>query len=135
MSGKHPNIALLSKLNLQDLAGAADMFAKDFVWHYFNPALPDIHGDYIGVEGLETFFQKISGMSGGTFRISPLSASAMGDELVVVHVRDTMVRQGQPTALDAVVVWRVVDGRFGEAWDIPAIHTMTVLEDNQKAAG
>ncbi|QPH52517.1 nuclear transport factor 2 family protein [Pontivivens ytuae] len=126
MEEEHPNVALLSRLDLRDLAGAADLFSEDFVWHYFNPALPDVHGDYLGVEGLRTFFGKIADMSDGTFRIAPVSAMPMGDELVVVHVRNTMVSQGQSTALDAVVVWRVVDGRFAEAWDIPAINTMAV---------
>ena len=26
--------------------------------------------------------------------------------------------------VDAIVVWRIVDGRISEAWDIPAINTV-----------
>ncbi len=126
MSEEHPNVALLSRLDLRNLAGEADLFADDFVWHYFNPALPDVHGDYVGVEGLRSFFGKIADMSDGTFGIAPVSVTTMGDELVVVHVRNTMVSRGRSTALDAVVVWRVVDGHLAEAWDIPAINTMAV---------
>jgi len=28
------------------------------------------------------------------------------------------------TAIDAIVVWRIVDGRISEAWGIPAINTV-----------
>lgn len=128
MTAEHPNVSLLKQLDLRNLAEAADLFATDFVWHYFNSALPDIHGDYVGLEGLRTFFQKLGGMSGGTFKVTPVSITAMGDELVVTHVRDTMIRQGRPTSLDAVVVWRIVKGQLAEAWDIPAIYTMAITD-------
>ena len=26
--------------------------------------------------------------------------------------------------IDAIVVWRVVEGRLAEAWDIPAVYTL-----------
>lgn len=114
MTADHPNVSLLNRLDLRNLADAADLFAPDFVWHYLNPALPDIHGDYFSLEGLQTFFKKNGGMSGGIFNINRISISALGDELVVV--------------------WRIVNGQLAEAWDIPAINTMTITEGTDDAA-
>jgi len=31
---------------------------------------------------------------------------------------------GTEIDIDAIVVWRIVDGRVSEAWDIPAINTV-----------
>ena len=128
MTDNHPNLAVLERLDLRDLSGSADLFAPGFFWHYFNVELPQLHGDYAGVEGLGRFFAKLAGDTDGTFRIEPLSIAAFGDELVVTHVRDRLVLDGQPLAIDAVVVWRIVDGLIAEAWDIPAVNTATLLD-------
>lgn len=128
MTKEHPNIILLSQLDQylgnNNLAGAVDLFTDNFVWHFFNPQLPHIQGDYAGVEGLQTFFQKLAEATGETFHVEPISITPIGDELVVTHVQDTMKINGQAIALDAVVVWRIVDGNIAEAWDIPAVHTL-----------
>ena len=49
--------------------------------------------------------------------------TAVGDELVVTHTKNRMTLQGRPIATDVVVVWRIVDGRIAEVWDIPSVHT------------
>ena len=118
MVDEHPNIQLVKRLNLDDLASAKDLFAEDVVWHYFNPNLPEVQGDYVGLDGIRAFFQTIGGKTHGTFKVEPMSITAVGDELVVVHVRDTLTFQGRPVALDVVVVWRIVDGCIVEVWDI-----------------
>ena len=123
MTNVHPNVALLSRFDPANLAGIADALSEEFVWHFFNPSLPEHQGDYVGLAGLQDFFQRTQDFSGGTFRINPVSMTAVGDELVVVHVKDTMVFEGTPIEIDAVVVWRIVDGKLAEAWDIPAVHT------------
>ncbi|MEO1353076.1 MAG: nuclear transport factor 2 family protein [Cyanobacteria bacterium J06635_15] len=123
MTQEHPNIFLLSRLDIGNLAGCADLFSKEFVWHFFNPRLLNLQGDYVGMAGLQTFFEKLAATTGGTFRVEPLSATPIGDELVVVHARDRMTFEGQPIELDAVVVWRIVDGLIAEAWDIPSVYT------------
>ncbi len=123
MTEEHPNVSLLHRLNLGDLAGSADLFSEDFVWHYFNPRLPDVQGDYVGLTGLQTFFEKLGATTGGTFQVEPISSTPVGDELVVTHVRNRLVAESMPIAVDAVVVWRMVGGRIAEAWDIPAVHT------------
>ena len=45
------------------------------------------------------------------FRLTPV-----GDELVMVQVRDTLTIDGKSHARDVVVVWRIVDGRVVEVW-------------------
>ncbi|NNE17760.1 MAG: nuclear transport factor 2 family protein [Myxococcales bacterium] len=123
MSEQHPNLSLLQRLDLRNLASCADLFAEDFVWHFFNPNLPDVQGDYVGVAGLQSFFNKLGAASAGTFSVEPVSITPFGDELVVTCVRDTMALGGTSIEVDAVVVWRIVGGRLAEAWDIPAINT------------
>ena len=123
MTQEHPNVSLMKRLDPRNLAGAADLIADDFVWHFFNPRLPDMQGDYVGLTGLRTFFEKMKVMTDGTFQIEPISITPVGDELVVVHVKDRMILEGRPIEIDAVVVWRIVDDHIAEAWDIPAVHT------------
>ena len=123
MTKEHPNISLLKQLDLRNLGEAATLFAEDFVWHYFNPRLTDLEGDYVGLGGLQAFFEKLGGVTGGTFEVEGISITPYGDELVVTHVRDRLVIEGAPIEIDAVVVWRIVGGQFAEAWDIPAVNT------------
>lgn len=122
MTDQHPNIALLQKFDPRDIAGCADVFAEDVVFHYFNSRLPDIQGDYVGLAGIQDFFGKIASLTGGTFKVNPISTTAAGDELVVVHTRNTMTLKDREIEIDVVVVWRFVDGRIAEVWDIPSVH-------------
>ena len=55
MAEEHPNIALFKGMNPSDLPNATDLFAPNAVFHYINPRLPDIHGDYVGMEGIRSF--------------------------------------------------------------------------------
>ena len=118
MAEEHPNISLLKRLDLRDLAAAKGVFAEDVVWHFFNPNLPDLQGDYVGLDGIRSFFQALGEMSRGSFRTEPVSVSAIGDELVVAHNRNTLNLQSRAIVLDVVVVWRVRRGRIVEVWDI-----------------
>jgi len=118
MTEEHPNISLLKQLDLGDLASANDLFAENVVWHYFNPNLPEVQGDYVGLNGIRSFFQTIGGKTHGTFKVEPVSITAVGDDLVVVHARDTLTLQSRRIALDVVVIWRFVDGPIAEVWDI-----------------
>ena len=123
MDKMHPNIAVLQQFDPNDTSGSLEMVAEDAVFHFFNPKLPEVQGDYVGPEGFQAFFNIMGGLSGGTFKVNPISIIPFGDELVVTHVKDNMVLNGQQMELDAVVVWRIVDGKITEAWDIPAINT------------
>lgn len=124
MTREHPNISLIKKLDLRNLDAASHLFAQNFVWHYFNPKLPAVEGDYLGLQGLQTFFQKIGALTEGTFKVEPISVTPAGDELVVVQVRDTLILEGKSLSLDVVVVWRIVEGLLAEAWDIPSAYTL-----------
>ncbi|MDH3600151.1 MAG: nuclear transport factor 2 family protein [Candidatus Tectomicrobia bacterium] len=123
MAEEHVNVSLLKRLDLDNMAAAAALFAQDVVWHFFNPLLPDVQGDYAGLTGVRTFFEKIRARTDDTFQVEPISMAAVGDELVVTHTKNRMTLQGRPIATDVVVVWRIVDGRIAEVWDIPSVHT------------
>lgn len=123
MDTPHPNLAVMARLDLRDLDACAELFSEDFVWHYFNPNLPEIEGVYAGLDGLKDFFARIADRTRGTFRVEPVSATPMGDELLVTHVRDHLEFDGAPISIDVVVVWRIVDNRITEAWDIPSAFT------------
>ena len=127
MGEAHPNLALLQRLDLGRLDEADDLFAPDFVWHFVNSAMPNLQGDYVGVDGLRDFFRKLGEATGGSFKVRPVTAIPIGDEFVVAHAKDVLTFAGQGIELDAVVVWRIVDGLLAEAWDIPAIHTAKPL--------
>ena len=123
MTDMHPNIAVLQKFNPANPADAAEVFAEDAVWHYFNPELPDVQGDYVGPRGVQDFFGKMAGRTKGTFKVNPMSITPVGDELLVVHVKDTLTLENQQIETDAVVVWRIVEGQIREVWDIPSVFT------------
>ncbi len=121
MAREHPNVALLKRIDVANIAGSADVFAKDVVWRFFNPRLPEIQGEYRGLSGLAEFFENIAKQTEGTFAVHPVSATAVGDELVVAHTRNSMTLGDRHVETDVVVVWRVVDGRVTEVWDIPSV--------------
>ncbi len=128
MTKEHPNISVLKRFDPRNIAGSADVLAEDVVFHYFNPKLPEMQGDYVGLEGIQTFFEKIGGRTDGTFKVNPISATAVGDELVVAHTKNTMIFEDQQIEIDVVVVWRIVDGRITEVWDIPSVFTGKVKD-------
>lgn len=127
MDREHPNIEVLKKLDLTNLKASAEVFANDFIWHYINPELPEVEGDYFGLSGLMDFFNLLGNRTEGSFEVNPISISPLGNHMVVTHVRDTMVFDDGPMEIDAVVLWCIMDGKIKEAWDIPVIRTAKVL--------
>jgi len=124
MKKEHPNITVMKQFNPANIAASAAIIAEDAIFHFFNRELPDVQGDYVGPKGIQAFFEKMGKRSKGTFKVNPVSIIPMGDEFVVVHVIDTMVLEDRQIELDAVVVWRIVDGKIAEAWDIPGVNTV-----------
>ena len=97
---------------------AMDLHARGYprhCWRFLNRYF-ERSGDYAGIAGIQELFQKLGGLTQGTFRSEPQSIAAHGDELVVTHVRNTLQMQGTRIEFDAVVVWRVVDQQIREAW-------------------
>ena len=118
MSENHPALAVLGQFDPGNMAASAHLLAKDAVWHYSNPNLPDLQGDHLGPEGIGAFFAALAEKSEGTFRIEPVSATPVGPELVVVQSRNTLTLGTREIIVDVVVVWRIVAGRIVEVWDI-----------------
>lgn len=118
MTEDHPALAVLQQLDTGNIAASAHLFAEDAVWHYSNPNLVDLNSDYVGPAGIGTFLAKLAQKSQGTFQIEPVSAKPVGPELVVVHSRNTLTLEAQIITVDVVVVWRVVEERIKEVWDI-----------------
>ena len=54
------NISLLQKIDIRNLDSCADIFADNFVFHYYNPKLTELEGDYRGLEELKSFFYTFS---------------------------------------------------------------------------
>lgn len=125
----HPNISLLMKLDLQNLDACKNVFADNFTWHYFNPRLPELEGDHCGIEGLKGFFAKLNEKTHGGFQVKVIDTHPVGDELVVTQVCNRIALEGNTVEFDAVVVWRMVNGRFTEAWDIPAVNTTRPIQN------
>ncbi|MGI9598176.1 MAG: nuclear transport factor 2 family protein [Acidimicrobiales bacterium] len=99
-------------------------FADDFVFHYINPQLPDLDGDYHGFDGIADLFERLGVLSEAGFHNEPHSLTPCGDELLVAFATNTVGFDGTVIDVDAVVVWRVFGGRIHEAWDIPAVNTV-----------
>lgn len=118
----HPNLALLNRVDHTNLAACADVFAQDVIWRFFNPKLPDVQGDYVGLAGIQEFFEKLMVRTEGTFEIRPVSATPVGDELVVVTTKNRLTLDDMRVETDVVVVWRFVDGKIAEVWDIPSVY-------------
>ena len=117
-------MAVLAKLNLKELDACGDVFADNFIWHYFNPKLPELEGDHQGIEGLKEFFGKLSAGRTDGFQVNVIDARPVGDELVVTQVCNQLDLEGNAIEFDAVVIWRVLGGKIAEGWDVPAVNSV-----------
>lgn len=81
MTEEDPNVALLKRLDLRNLGEVSDLFAQDCVWHHFNSQLPDLEGDYVGLEGLQAFLEKLGGVAGRRERRQASSDPRTGVEM------------------------------------------------------
>ena len=124
----HPNMSTLMKLSIQNLDACSDIFADNFIWHYFNPRLSELEGDYYGIEGLKSFFAKLNKTSNSSFQVNVIDARPVGEELVITQVCNQMALDGDPFEFDAIVIWRVVNSKLTEGWDIPAINTIRTIQ-------
>ncbi len=103
---------------LTDLDALPDLLSDDLVWHFYGN-LEGIDVDHHGRDHVFTdLWSKLFERSDGAFAVAPVSIFPAGDELVMAHVKVTMGLDVEP--LDAVLVYRVRDGRIVEGFDIPA---------------
>ena len=100
------------------------LFADDFVFHVANPGLPELAGDHHGVDGFVRLFGQLRSAVDRELQSVAHSLTPYGDERVGAFATHTLSFGGGAIEVDAIVVWRVVDGRFAEAWDIPAVNTV-----------
>ena len=122
----HPNLQLLERLGNHfphELDAVGELIGEDFVFHYVNSTIPELDGDYKGLAGLKSLFQNLGAITRGSFKTIDKQLIHCGDELVVSHATHEMTVDGRSFEVDAVVIWRIIDGRFSEAWDIPAVNT------------
>lgn len=129
----HPNLSILRELNIQNLDASRHIIADNFIWHYFNPRLPELHGDYYGIEGFKDFFVKLNEISNGSFQANVISRSVVGDELVIIQTCNRMALEafeGDTIEINVIVVWRIVDGKIVEGWDIPSVYNVRIIEKN-----
>jgi len=124
MDTMHPNLSLLQRLDIKNPDACRDVIAEEFVWHYFNPQLPELEGSHRGVDGLKAFLAKLHQRSSSSFEVRVVDARPAGDELVVTQVCNRMELDGKAMEFDAVVVWRIVNSKIAEGWDIPAVNTV-----------
>ena len=111
----HPNLLILQKLDIQNLDACADIIADNFVWHYYNPKLPQLQGDYKGIEELKGFFEKLGSMTGDSLEVSVVDTRAVGDEIFVIQTFNRLLFGGRTIEFDVVIVWRFVEGKVAEA--------------------
>ena len=123
---EHPNVSIIQQLDPANLAAAKDILHPQVIWHYYNPELPELQGDYAGPEGIGQFFERLHGMTADSFRVEPQSATPVGDELVVMHTVNSLILNGEAMRFDVVLVWRIVEGRITEIWDIPSIYASKI---------
>jgi len=128
MNKEHPNISILKMFDPANPNTLAEVLADDFVWHYINPKLPELEGDYFGLPGLTDFFQKVASRTHGSFKVHPIGMTPMGDELLITHVKDRLSLEDRLVEIDAIVVWCIIDGIIKEAWDIPIVPTAKITD-------
>jgi len=80
MKKQHSNIELVKNFDPTNLAAVAEDLVEDFTWHFINPQLREIQGDYFGIEGLSGFFKRMAGHTAGTFNANPISITPIGDK-------------------------------------------------------
>ncbi len=124
----HPNLSVLGKLDIKNLDTCANVISDKFVWHYFNSKLPELDGKYYGFEGFKEFFQKLAEISKGSFEVKVIDARPIGDELVFTQTCNRLMFEASIIEFDVVVVWRVVNNKIVEGWDIPSVFNVRTIK-------
>lgn len=124
----HPNLSVLGKLDIRNLDACADVISDNFIWHYFNPKLPKLDGKYYGFEGFKEFFTKLAETSKGSFQINVVDVRPIGDELVLTQTCNRLMLETDIIEFDVIVVWRIVNDKIVEGWDIPSVFNVRMIQ-------
>ena len=60
-----------------------------------------------------------------------INRSVVGDELVIVQTCNRLALEafeGDTIETNVIVVWRIVNGKIAEGWDIPSIYNVRIIE-------
>lgn len=126
-ASEHPNVtrvrALFSAFSATPPEDAhqliLDAFHDDTVWHVLG-AVDPLTGRYDGrSELIERVFHPMYEGSGYTWSVEPLEFIAAGDELVLVHMRETATIAGETHTGHVAVVLRMAGGRIAEGLRMP----------------
>jgi ketosteroid isomerase-like protein len=116
----HPNEDLIRKgyaaFAAADMATLNELFADDIVWHA--PGRNQLSGTFRGKEEVFGSLQKVSELSGGSFKLEIHTVLA-DDEHVAVLVRATGQREGRTLDDNSVQIFHVKDGKVTEQWLYP----------------
>ncbi|MFS4467551.1 hypothetical protein [Maribacter sp. 2210JD10-5] len=124
-SGKdriHPNIKLLEEVNLKEKLSINKKFSPRVIWRFFNPMIPDIAGDYEGINGVIKLFEVLDIITRGSFEYIPVRTITVGNELVMMHVKNRMNTYANQIEIDTILVWRIVNKKIVEVWNIPSVY-------------
>lgn len=105
------------RFNRGDLEGVLDMLHTDVRWHI--PGDHRVSGDYVGKQGVQTFFRKMAEGLGpeGQFCLEVGSIAELNDHAVIcmkVHAE----RQDKAVDVTDVHVWHVRGGKISEFWTV-----------------
>lgn len=131
MKKEHPNQTVVTQFSesiLNNFEGADQFLDENFVWHYINPRVRELEGDYQGLNGVRFFFKNLRNLTDNTFEIEPVSIVPFGEEFVVTHANLRLTLESKQIETEAIIVWRVHNGRIFEAWDIPSLLSLPAEE-------
>ena len=57
-----------------------------------------------------------------------IDSRTVGDELVVTQTCNRLTVEGDTIETDVVVVWRIVNGKIAEGWDIPTVYNVRIIQ-------
>lgn len=112
------NKAALESLYFGDRALFFESLADDYVCH--TPGQNPTAGHFVGPDGMRRHGQQMRDLTSGTFKAAPRATILVDDDFALVPTRVRASRpDGRQLDMDAFGVWRFVDGKIAEHWEMP----------------
>ena len=103
-------------------------FDRELRFHFMR-AVPAITGTHERLRGwINGMITPLLAVTNGTFSPRPRWLRSAGDELVLGHFDVSFEFDGRRHEIDAVLVFRVAEGRIAEVWDIATPDTALAAE-------